>query len=209
MKIFKGRLVYSGSWVNRPWALTQDHGLVIDIYTFIDEVLWKLNGKFVSKHTNGEFYSLRSDSKSKLRLQYEPDKLALLKKDDKSASSNIGSYLPEILTWLSGRSVRIEVSDTGFKIMANQSEKVFGVKFFGDGNMARVPLGAEVNVCKISQPDCCIFLTAQADGFACAKFSSLAQGLLVRHFKGTIRASRVGRCAIIGQEKKDQFLTSP
>ncbi|MEK7514571.1 MAG: hypothetical protein AAB587_02005 [Patescibacteria group bacterium] len=208
MKILKGRIVYSGVWLSRPWDLTQDSGATIDIYPFIDEVLWKLKGKLVSQRSNGESYTLHADSKSKYRLLYEPDKLARLKLEGGIGGSNVCAYLPEILTWLSGRKVRIEIHDTGFKIMADESEKVFGVKFFGRGNMARVPQGAEVAVCKIGQSNCCIFLMSQADGFTCAKFSSLAQGLLHRHSNGTIRASYVGSCAIVGREKEVQ-LSSP
>ena len=119
--------------------------------------------------------------------------------------SNVHVCLDEALGWLSGRLVEIEIEDgKQVKFSADASEEVFGVYFTGEGNSCKIPNGAVKAVCKIGQRDCCIFLSAGADGFNCEKFNSpMVRMLLDRLAKGTMRASRIGNCALLGRKKRE------
>ncbi len=196
-----GVLVFSGSWLNRPWALIQPDGSKIDLYPLINEALLKMNGKPAEHKQDREFYSLMLVDSAEMVVKYETDGVALLEKPDGFGMSNIGAYLPDALTWLSGRKVEVKFSDNGFKIAADPTEQVFGVQFFGRGNSCRIPEGAENSVCKVGTSDCCIFMVAGSDGFTCEKFGSAGKHLLGRHFEGTMRAPRVGNCACTGREE--------
>lgn len=201
MQTLTGMLVFSGSWLNRPWALVQPDGSKIDIYPFIDEMLLKMNGKPAEQKQDGRLYSLMLADSAEMVVDYKTDNVALLKNPEGFDVSSIGYYIPHALTWLSGRKVEIEFSDKGFKIAADPNEQVFGVKFFGRGNSCRIPAGVERSVCKVGTPDCCIFMAASSDGFTCEKFGSLGPHLLSRHFERSMRASRVGNCACTGREE--------
>ncbi|QQG45964.1 MAG: hypothetical protein HYY55_03210 [Candidatus Niyogibacteria bacterium] len=204
MQKLAGILEFSGSWLNRPWALIQQDGSTIDLYPLIDEMLLKMNGKSAEHDQGRESYGLMLNDSAEMVVKYESDGVAVLEKPGGFGMSNIGAYLPSALTWLSGRKVEIEFNDNGFKIAADPSEQVFGVKFFGRGNSCRIPEGVEDSICKVGTSDCCIFAAAGSDGFTCEKFSgSTAEMLLNRHFKGTMRASRVGNCALVGREEDD------
>ena len=52
-----------------------------------------------------------------------------------------------------------------------------------------------------------MFFIAGGGGFECQKFNSyIARGLLDRYGKGTMRASRIGNCKIVGRigEEKEE-----
>ena len=58
-------------------------------------------------------------------------------------------------------------------------------------------------LCGVSTSDCCIFVTAGANGFMCEKFDSFLAGhLLDRYSKGEMRANRIGNCEILGRKEK-------
>ena len=201
MQKLTGVLVFSGSWLNRPWTLIQPDGSKIDLYPLIDQALLALNGKPAEHKQGRESYSLMLDDSTEMIVEYKTDGVALLTKPKGFGMSNIGAYLPGALTWLSGRKVEIEFSEKGFKIAADPTEQVFGVQFFGRGNSCRIPEGAEKSVCKVGTSDCCIFMAAGSDGFTCEKFGSMGQHMLGRRFEGTMRASRVGNCVCTGREE--------
>ena len=209
MQKLTGVLVFSGSWLNRPWALIQPDGSKVDLYPLIDQTLLALNGKLADHKQGRDSYSLMLDDAAEMVVEYKTDGVALLTKPQGFGMSNIGAYLPGALTWLSGRKVEVEFSDKGFKIAADPTEQVFGVQFFGRGNSCRIPEGAEKSVCKVGTSDCCIFMAAgtgpgvprSGGGFTCEKFGSVGQHLLGRHFERSMRASRVGNCACTGREE--------
>jgi hypothetical protein len=194
-------LGFSGSWLHRPWALTQLNGSKIDLFPFIHKTLLKMDGKSAKYQQDSKSCSLMLDDSTDVVVDYKADGVVWLKKMEGFGMSNIVVYLSEALTWLSGRRVEVDFSDKGFKITADSTEKVFGVKFLGRGNSCRIPEGAERSVCKIGTSDVCIFLVAGSDGFTCEKFSSGGRHMLHRHFDGTTRASRVGNCACVGREE--------
>lgn len=70
-----------------------------------------------------------------------------------------------------------------------------------DGDTVLIHAGMERSTCKIGQgADCCIFLVGGANGFECAKFSSLAKPLLARKYLGTMVANRVGSCRLLPED---------
>lgn len=201
MEKLEGVLIFSGAWANRPWSLTEENGREFDIFMVINMILQNANGKPVTQEYDNESYTLRLDESSEYTLRYKKDERAVLEGTDKSGFSSVCGYMTLILTMLSGRKIKIELSDAGFKISATDSEEVHGVKYFGDGNSCRIEDGDEKAVCKIGTDDCCIFTACGADGFTCQKFSSWGSLFLSRHAEGTMKASRVGNCAVIGREE--------
>jgi len=202
MQKIKGKLQFMG-WFNLPWKLVTDNG-EIDLWPIVNKFLVSLNGKNAKHEQERNCYTLTADETSEFRFKYIPGEYILLEKANGSGMFNVYAYLEDALVRLSGRMVEIEIEDEKqLKFTADKSEEVFGVYFIGDGNSCDVPKGAEQTICKISQEDCCVFLTVGAYGFSCGKFSgSAARALLDRLAKGNIRASRIGNCVLLGRKEK-------
>ena len=202
MRTLKGRLMYKG-WFNLPWTLTAETGEA-DLRPEVERFFLSLNGKKADQKQERNGYTLAVDDASEYTFEYVPGNHVWLEKKDGFGISNVHAYVDEALVWLSGRLVEIEIEDgKQIKFTAEKSEEVYGVYFVGDGNSCEVPSGIEKTVCKIGQRDCCIFLSLGSDGFRCEKFSGqMARMLLDRLAKGTIRASRIGNCALAGRKKK-------
>lgn len=200
MRTRKGRLMYRG-WFNLPWTLIADGGET-DLWPEVERFFLSLNGKKADQKQERDGYTLSADESSEFWFKYIPGKCLLLERS--MSMRNVSAYLDEGLTWLSGRLVEIEIEDgKQIKFTASASEKVYGVYFAEAGNSCEVPNGIEKTVCKIGQHDCCIFLSLDSTGFKCEKFSgSMARMLLDRLAKGTIRASRIGNCALLGRKEK-------
>lgn len=203
MKKFKGRLQYMG-WFNQPWNLMTENGEV-DLWPTVDEFLVSINGKRVNQDQKRDNYMLLANEKSEFLFEYVPGECILLKKSKGFGWSNIHHYLNTALVWLSGRMVEVEIENgKRIKFMADKDEEVHGV-YFVSGNSCEVVSGDEGVICKIGQFDCCIFLTVGSNGFRCEKFNGpLARGLLDRLAKGSIRASRIGDCALLGRKEKEK-----
>lgn len=203
MQKFKGRLLYMG-WFSLPWKLVTDNG-EIDLWPVIDKFLASLNGKRANHDREYDGYTLAADESSESQFKYVPGEYVLLEKSEGFGMSNVHAYLDNALVWLSGQMVEIEIEDgKQIKFMADKTEEVYGVYFVGDSNSCELPSGVEQTVCRIGQHDCCIFLSAGADGFHCEKFSGpTARMLLDRLAKGNIRASRIGSCAILGRKEQE------
>lgn len=204
MQKIKGRLLYMG-WSNLPWKLVTDDS-EIDLWPIIDKFLTSLNGKRANHEEARDGYTLFADDASKFQFKYIPGKYVLLEKLEGFGMSNVYSYLNTALGWLSGQLVEIEIEDgKRVKFTADTSEKVFGVYFVDEGNSCEVSSNVVKTVCKIGQHDCCIFLlVGGTDGFRCEKFSGpTARMLLDRLAKGTIRASRIGSCTLLGRKERE------
>lgn len=201
MQKLKGRLMFMG-WFNLPWKLVTDKG-EIDLWPVIDKFLTSLNGKRADHTHRLDGYTLAADESSEFLFTYIPGRCVLLEKLEGTGMSNVHAYLEEILGWLSGRMVEIEIEDgKQIKFAADKFESVHGVYFVGDGNSCGVPSGDEKTVCKVGQPDCCIFLSmgvgTKGPSFQCEKFNgSIARILLDRLANGRIRARRIGNCALL------------
>lgn len=202
MQKLKGRLLYMG-WFNLPWKLVTDDGET-DLWPILDKFLTSLNGKRADHEQTHDSYTLLANKSSEFQFKYIPGKRVFLEKPEGFGLSNVFAYLDTTLGWLSGRLVKIEIENgKQIKFVADTSEDVFGV-YFTDGNSCEVPSNAEKTVCKEGQHDCCIFLTMSAKGFSCEKFNSpLARVLLDRLAKGTMRASRIGNCALLGRKERE------
>lgn len=203
MQVLKGRLLYMG-WFHRPWRLVTADG-EIDLWPIIDRFLVSLNGKHAGHQRMHDGYVLSAEKTSRFQFVYVPGDSAVLENTGVFEWSNVHAYLDDVLVWLSGRMVEIEIEDgERVEIAADVSEGVYGVYFVGDGRACEVPSGAEQTVCKIGQHDCCIFVSMGAAGFHCEKFSGpLARMLLDRLAKGDIRASRIGDCANLGRKERE------
>ncbi len=208
MKI-KGRLFYMG-WFNRPWNLLVKDGTKVDLWPIVDKFLESLNGQFSDHKQGADSYILRFDKKSDFKLEYLRDELIILKRDGGFGFSNVHAYLDTALVWLSGRMINIEIEDKKrIKFFADKSEKVLSLCLSGNSSSYMIPEGVEKTICKIGQPDCCIFPAISPEGFECRKFSGpIARDLLDRLAKGTIRASRIGNCEI-GKRKKENTKIVP
>lgn len=198
---FKGKLQYMG-WFNLPWKLIMGNEQ-IDLWSIVDSFFTSLNGKNAKQEESLNGFVLSADENSKEQFEYIPNKRVLLNASDGFGFSNVQAYLDEALIRFSGRMVNIKVEDgKNIEFAVDKSEKVFGVYYVGEGNTCKVPKGAEKTVCKIGESDCCIFLSLGSNGFRCLKFSGspMAGVLLDRLAKGTIRATRIGDCALLGRK---------
>ncbi|KQU96478.1 hypothetical protein [Devosia sp. Root105] len=203
MQTVSGRLEYL-SW-DRPWKVGE-----LDAAPHFWDVAESLQNIRAEHAYHRDGYTLRANPEAVTELRHggRGNGAGLFNADGRFGFSNVAAYLEWSLCALNGRTVNLIVSpSTIFSIEAAAFEEVPEVRFFGEGNMSRGSPDAAPNdefvkrVCQPGSADCCIFLTAGADGFSCAKFSgSTARLLLDRKAEGTMRASRIGNCRIVGRE---------
>ena len=205
MRKIKGRLLYKG-WFNRPWVLVSG-GKETDLWPVVEKFFTKLNGKNAWFEYAPTGYSLFAEANSDYRFDYESDVRVTLQKIGSFGLTNVYWYLDNVLTGLSGRLVEVSIAGKKLSIVADRTEKVPGL-YYTDGNSCRVPEGMEQTVCKIGQPDCCVFLVMGGSGYFCEKFGSNAGLLLDRLAKGTIGAQRIGNCAVIGRKDAAETLAA-
>jgi hypothetical protein len=106
-----------------------------------------------------------------------------------------------MLQRLNGMQIIVTVGDDdkSIKFEHDTTQTVFELKYT-DGNSCKLSDEDVKNVCKIGTEYCCIFLAVGSKGFSCEKFDSfMARQLLDRHISGTMRASRIGNCKIVGR----------
>ena len=201
MERFKGKLLFMG-WFNLPWTLMTDNGK-IDLWPIVEQFFISINSNRAEHSQTLDCYILFVDENSEFHFKYIPRKSVVLQKPKGIGMSNIHAYLENNLIWLSGRKIEIDIEEgKQIAFSADKDETVYGVYFSGNGNSCKIPNDVEQKICKIGQPDCCIFLSAGATGFSCEKFNSpIARMLLERLAKGNIRASRIGNCAILGRKE--------
>ena len=197
----RGRLHYMG-WLNMPWTLVSESGDEIDLWPFVHEFFVSLTGRHAEHYLAADAYSLIANEDSEFTLHYTPGSHVLLEKDVGFGFENIHAYLDELLVWLSGRLVEVEIVENQLRFAADKSEEVFEVSLVENSNVGEIPDGVEQTVCKMGHgAECCIFLSANADGFRCQKFSGLmARMLLERLVNRDIRARRIGNCAMGGKK---------
>lgn len=199
--MLKGTLLFKG-WQHRPWALAADDGEIHDLWPSVDAVLLSMAKRPARHDEDRHSYTLSLDLASEFDLEYESGRNPVLVKREGFGFSNTGLYIARALQRLNGRTVTIETSADRFAVAAAAAEAVPVVRYYGDGNHARLWHGDAKDICKPGTTDCCIFLAAGADGFSCLKFSgSAAETLLDRLATRSIRASRIGNCACHGREK--------
>lgn len=205
MELLKGKLEYLG-WLNRPWKLFNTKGIrgVTDLWPFFEEIFHALNGKEAVFDYTAKGFGLKAKASAETVLKYSPGESLTLEKKVGFGISNMVAYIEMALMILNGRSVivRADAKKGVIKLDADPKEKVFGL-YFTDGNSCRVPEGKENSVCKVGQADACVFSSFTAGvGFTCEKFAShTARLLLDRVDKDTIRARRIGNCALLGSKE--------
>jgi len=200
MIVIEGRLEYLG-W-RRPWNI-ETRGNRIDLSVEFWKVARGLKDKPAAMEYQRDLFAIKADPASPSNLEYNVEgEGVIVSRRESFGFSNVAAYCETILCNLNGREVIVAIEDAGFKVFANPQQVVPSVKFRNPGNMCRIPAGHEQTVCGVKTGDACIFLTVSADGFGCAKFSSLARHLLDRKAEGTMRATRIGNCRNDGREEK-------
>lgn len=207
MTTIKGILTFISFW--HPINLETKDG-EIDLRVQIFELFEELNGKKTSMTCGMNNLTINADEESKYVMKFLRDTenggetiLMILDIPDDFGFSNIGAYLPNTLQRLNGMQVIVEVDDKSISFNHDNNEKVHEIKY-SDNNSCHISNDDAKNICKIGQKDCCIFLTASGNGFNCEKFNShMARIFLDRHAEGTMNATRIGNCKIVGRIEKE------
>lgn len=204
MTTLKGKLTFISLW--NPINLeTQDGELDLRVQYF--RLFRELNSKRASMKYGMNDITIFADEDSEYELVFEKsgDEIESTETDTFSillkksfGGSNIGAYLPDALKRLNGMQVIVDVDKDSIAIRHDETEKVHEKKYTHN-NSCSVGDDELKNICKVGQEDCCIFITSGRNGFMCEKFNSLGKTLLGRHVEGTMRASRIGNCKIIGR----------
>jgi len=200
-KILAGKLEFTQLF--NPIKLFTEEGEV-NLWDFYHNLFTELNDKKTSMTMEMNKLIIHSNLESEFSLEYKNDeksKLIILKKIDGFGFSNIGSYLPDMLQRLNGRKIIVTILEEGISIENDSEEKVFEL-YYTNGNSCAIPEDKIKTLCKIGTNDTCIFCTVSSVGFECAKFDSyMARQLLYRYSEGTMNASRIGNCAIVGRKE--------
>lgn len=204
MKTLKGKLEFISFW--HPINLeTKDGNLDLRVQYF--KIFRNLNGKKASMKYGMNDLTILADKESEYELVFEKsgheielgenDTIGITLNKNKGMS-NIGAYLPDALQRLNGMQVIVEVSEDSIGIRHDETEEVYEIKYTHN-NSCQIPDDNIKELCKIGEADCCIFCTVGGGGFSCEKFGGMANHLLNRHAEGTMRASRIGNCKIVGR----------
>lgn len=205
--IVEGRLEYLG-W-QRPWLVETEAGPV-DLSAHFWRVAQALTDQPTTMECDRDAILIRRDENSDMILKHGGvgQGVYITKVAPAFGFSNVLAYLEEQLCSLNARQITAIVTPDAdsFSIHTPKGEDVPGVRYFGGGNMCRVPEGMETEVCGISKgKGACIFLTFGVGTFQCAKFAgSMGRTLLERHATGTMNAGRIGNCKCVGREEAAQ-----
>lgn len=211
MTTLKGKLTFISLW--HPINLeTEDSELDLRVQYF--GLFRNLNGKKANMKYGMNDLTILADEDSEYEMVFEKsgDEIEstdtdtigiILKKSGEGwGMSNIGAYLPDALQRLNGMQVIVEVKEDSIAIRHDETEEVYEIKYTHN-NSCRIPDEDVKKICKIGKADCCIFCSVSGNGFLCQKFDGhMATHLLNRHAEGTMRASRIGNCKIVGRIEK-------
>ncbi|RWX72520.1 hypothetical protein [Mesorhizobium sp. M2A.F.Ca.ET.039.01.1.1] len=197
-----GTLEYLG-W-QRPWTLTAEDGSTRDISADFWDAAERLKGKPTSMDARGDSIALRADPASEYELIFETRGEGILISKMPSfrwGFSNVLYYFEQHMHNLNSRRIEVEIAEDRFALIARDAEDTPAV-YYSDGNLAAIPEGWERSICRVGEgKNTCIFFTAGAGGFSCAKFSGpMGRMLLERHAAGQMNAGRIGNCRIAGRK---------
>ncbi len=202
MQTLKGKLTFISLF--HPVELITTEGIV-DLRDHLWKLFTDLNGVKASLKQTMNSIEIYADDESDSRLKFERDHgnksiLMLLTKEPAWGFSNLAAYIPDMLERLNAMRVIVTLTEHSIKIENDPDEKVFELNYTHD-NSCKVPDDKVKEICKPGTGDCCIFLTMSGGmGWSCEKFSGmLTRTLLQRHAEGTMRASRIGNCKIVGR----------
>jgi hypothetical protein len=206
MTIFNGKLGFI-SFLDTI-KLERENGIV-DLREAYFQVFNSLNGKKCSMDGKMNSLKILADENSDRVMKFERNEkedtiLMLLEIPEPGwGMSNLGAYVPSMLERLNGMQVIVKYDNESISVEHDETEKVFEIKYTGDGNSCKVEDDKVKEICKPGQVDACIFLSAGPEGFECQKFNSpMARVLLDRYSNKIMRASRIGNCKIIGRMEK-------
>jgi hypothetical protein len=175
----------------------------IDLRKDIFKLFLDINDKPTTMMNTMNSIEIFVDDKSEYRMKFEMDNvketiLMLLSKAPEFGFSNLNAYIPNMLERLNGMEIIVTIDDNSIRIENDPLEKVYELNYTHD-NSCSIPEDKVKEICKIGETDCCIFLTVSGNGFECQKFNNTSRMLLDRYSRGTMRASRIGNCKIVGR----------
>ncbi len=196
----KGRLEYTSLF--RPIKLFTETGQ-LDLWEYYKNLFSNLNGQKVSMAYTLNSIETKSDDNSELILSYQNDKGGIgILISNTSSGTNVAAYLADMFQRLNARHVIVEIDDTAIKIQSDESEQVYGLRYTNNNNCI-IPDDKVHSLCKPATTDACIFFSVSGTGCECMKFNStFARMVLDRHEKGTLNATRIGNCALLGRAKE-------
>jgi len=214
LNVLEGTLSFIGFW-DQPIMLDTEcdgphnSGRRVDIAPIIYDFFEKNNGKSAVAVVGREIFSIKimdSDRIIQYTREYNGNKLerfgiALAMPEPGFGWTNTRYEIESRLTELTGRKIVLELDDECLTIKLNIFDDDVPTVYMTHGNSGTLVKNYDAkDVCKPGTTDCCIFLTADKDGFSCEKFNmSMARHLLNRHTEGTMNAKRVGNCKCGGR----------
>ena len=211
MTTLKGKLTFISFW--HPINLETEDG-ELDLRVQYFGTFRELNGKKANMKYGMNDLTICFDADSEYEMVFEctndspelrdSDSVGMiLKKSGEGwGMQNIGAYLPDILQRLNGMQVIVDVDEDSIAIRHDETEEVYEIKYTRN-NSCQIPKEDLTKVCKIGQADCCIFMSVGSTGFECQKFDSMESHLLRRHAEGTMNATRIGNCKIVGRVEEN------
>jgi hypothetical protein len=209
--IWNGLLTYYG-W-NRPWEIEDDSKRTHDLREAFWDFAEQLNDQIAHHVAARDLYELAAGNhpdpdmvqpKSGYALRFETrGEGIILSAREPWGFSNVAAYLGTALASLNARHIMVRSSGGRFQIRADPDRLKLSpeVRYAAETNMGAIMPGDEKTICRAGEGrECCVFLTAGAGGFECAKFAgSLADHLIARKVEGTIHAARIGNCRNVGR----------
>ncbi len=174
----------------------------VDLREYYFDFFEKLNGKKASMDYDNNSIEIKADDNSTKAIKYQNEGASIIIVLINSTSmSNIGAHLPSTLQTLNGRKVIVSVSENCIKMTNDPDEIVYGLYYTHD-NDCKIPDDKIEELCKPGTDAACIFCTVSANGFECKKFNTyFARQILYRYSEKTLRAARIGDCAILGRKE--------
>jgi hypothetical protein len=199
MEILKGKLEFISLW--HPIKLIEVDGKELDLRNTCWRVFIALNGCPASMTGGMNEIDIHEDLESKRVLEFkmEDDGILIALIEGKIGFTNLGAYLPDMLQRLNGMEVIVTVKEKSIRFEHDTTEQVFELNYTHN-NSCKLTEENIHKICRIGQgKDCCIFLSASAQGFMCEKFNYMAVQFLDRYSRNDMNAGRIGNCKIVGR----------
>lgn len=203
-----GVVTFTGMW--NPIFMTTPEGDEVNISDMIYEFMEKNNMQPAKVVCDRNSFTLKMmESDRVLNILREFDDKGELKRfgigievpDGGWGWTNTQLQLEGLFISLVGRNAILEMEDDTLTVKLDEFNDDVPTVYYDKGNNAVLVGNYKVkDVCKPGTNDCCIFLTASADGFGCSKFNGPTSRVLMnRHAKGEMNATRIGNCKCGGR----------
>lgn len=207
MKIHRGKLTFH-RWSD-PWQIETHDGiydLSLDFWTFVEALENGPAKADITAETLSIYLGAEGDRTLVSGGRGQGVLLSSTNPDPKIwGFCSLTSYGELILQALNGRYVVIEVDEKSFSIKPMENGAVHAVRRIDGSNFCQIEEGDERRVCGLGEgpKKCCVFLTADAGGFKCAKFEGpTTRHILDRVKQGTMNAKRIGDCRKLRREEE-------